>query len=84
MPPKKRLERTAGKRVRSTGTEDSLAIFHGPHAYVSPSWYATSPAVPTWNLAEYVGWSATRCRPSTVRQGSTRGADTELGEKPKG
>jgi transcriptional regulator len=28
----------------------SLAIFHGPHAYVSPSWYA-QPAtqVPTWN-----------------------------------
>ncbi len=30
----------------------SLAIFHGPHAYVSPSWY-TEPArmVPTWNYA---------------------------------
>ena len=29
------------------GTE-VLAIFHGPHAFVSPSWYAT-PGVPTWN-----------------------------------
>ncbi|HEX8912324.1 MAG TPA: FMN-binding negative transcriptional regulator [Humisphaera sp.] len=28
-----------------------LAIFHGPHAYVSPRWYATSPSVPTWNYA---------------------------------
>jgi transcriptional regulator len=28
---------------------DVLAIFHGPHAYVSPSWYETQPAVPTWN-----------------------------------
>src|SRR5258708_30635921 len=27
----------------------SLAIFQGPHAYVSPSWYATDQAVPTWN-----------------------------------
>jgi transcriptional regulator len=27
----------------------TLAIFHGPHAYVSPSWYAAHPAVPTWN-----------------------------------
>lgn len=27
-----------------------LAIFQGPHAYVSPSWYA-SPGVPTWNYA---------------------------------
>jgi transcriptional regulator len=29
--------------------QDSLAIFPGPHAYVSPSWYATPYAVPTWN-----------------------------------
>ena len=27
-----------------------LAIFTGPHAYVSPTWYETDgPAVPTWN-----------------------------------
>lgn len=30
---------------------ESLAIFHGPHAYVSPTWYAVHPAVPTWNYA---------------------------------
>lgn len=31
---------------------ESLAIFHGPHAYVSPSWYAEPvDAVPTWNYA---------------------------------
>ena len=30
----------------------SIAIFHGPHAYVSPSWYAEpAQAVPTWNYA---------------------------------
>jgi transcriptional regulator len=28
-----------------------LAIFHGPHAYVSPSWYGVHPSVPTWNYA---------------------------------
>jgi transcriptional regulator len=33
------------------GHQEALAIFHGPHAYISPSWYATSPAVPTWNYA---------------------------------
>ena len=27
----------------------ALAAFHGPHAYVSPAWYATAAAVPTWN-----------------------------------
>jgi transcriptional regulator len=26
-----------------------LAIFQGPHAYISPSWYKTDLAVPTWN-----------------------------------
>jgi len=30
---------------------DVLTIFAGPHAYISPSWYATEPAVPTWNYA---------------------------------
>jgi len=31
---------------------EAIAIFHGPHAYVSPSWYADpSGAVPTWNYA---------------------------------
>ena len=30
----------------------SIAVFHGPHAYISPSWYvAPSQAVPTWNFA---------------------------------
>ncbi len=28
-----------------------LAIFNGPHAYISPTWYASKPAVPTWNYA---------------------------------
>jgi transcriptional regulator len=31
------------------GGAPTTAIFHGPHAYVSPTWYATAPAVPTWN-----------------------------------
>jgi transcriptional regulator len=36
---------------RAAGVK-SLAIFHGPHAYVSPSWYAEpAQAVPTWNYA---------------------------------
>jgi transcriptional regulator len=34
------------------GGVESIAIFHGPHAYVSPAWYAEpSRAVPTWNYA---------------------------------
>jgi transcriptional regulator len=30
---------------------ESLAIFHGPHAYVSPSLYEGRENVPTWNYA---------------------------------
>jgi transcriptional regulator len=30
---------------------EALAVFHGPHAYVSPSWYGVQPSVPTWNYA---------------------------------
>jgi transcriptional regulator len=30
---------------------EALVIFHGPHAYISPSWYETDPSVPTWNYA---------------------------------
>lgn len=26
-----------------------LVVFWGPHAYISPSWYASAPNVPTWN-----------------------------------
>jgi transcriptional regulator len=32
-----------------TSGKAALAMFHGPHAYISPAWYATHPAVPTWN-----------------------------------
>ena len=28
---------------------ESMAMFWGPHAYVSPTWYAPGPKVPTWN-----------------------------------
>jgi len=29
--------------------KDSLVIFHGPHAYISPSLYEVRESVPTWN-----------------------------------
>ncbi len=36
---------------QSVENKKVLAIFHGPHAYISPTWYKTKPAVPTWNYA---------------------------------
>ena len=44
------------------GKAEALAIFHGPHAYVSPTWYATSPAVPTWNYAAVHVYGKPRAR----------------------
>ncbi|CUB59633.1 Protease synthase and sporulation protein PAI 2 [Bacillus subtilis] len=34
---------------KDIGTQQVLAIFQGPHSYISPSWYETKNAVPTWN-----------------------------------
>jgi transcriptional regulator len=31
--------------------KDSLVIFHGPHAYISPALYEIRESVPTWNYA---------------------------------
>ena len=33
------------------GASHLVAIFQGPHGYVSPSWYRDHPSVPTWNYA---------------------------------
>jgi len=42
----------ANPHARAPAAATSIAIFHGPHAYVSPSWYAEpAAAVPTWNYA---------------------------------
>lgn len=40
----------ANPQSRQIDGAEILAVFSGPHAYVSPSWYA-SPGVPTWNYA---------------------------------
>lgn len=40
---------------REAGTNQALAIFQGPHSYISPAWYPSKlesgKAVPTWNYA---------------------------------
>ena len=42
----------ANPHARGAANVESMAIFHGPHAYVTPSWYADpAGAVPTWNYA---------------------------------
>jgi transcriptional regulator len=42
----------ANPHAQSAPHGPSIAIFHGPHAYVSPRWYGEPDrAVPTWNFA---------------------------------
>ncbi|MCH7865900.1 MAG: FMN-binding negative transcriptional regulator [Proteobacteria bacterium] len=31
------------------GKTEAMAMFWGPHAYISPSWYESEKVVPTWN-----------------------------------
>jgi len=45
------LARANPQLVDLGGGGEALAIFEGPHAYISPTWYAAGPAVPTWNYA---------------------------------
>lgn len=52
------------------GERASVAVFHGPHAYVSPSWYAApAAAVPTWNyaVAHVHGVAAAMTEPGQTR-----------------
>lgn len=50
--------------------QTALVIFSGPHAYISPRWYAEPNTVPTWNYATvhaYGRWE-TLDDPATVKQ----------------
>lgn len=42
------------------GQTEMLAVFSGPHAYVSPRWYESSQAVPTWNYVAVHVYGAPR------------------------
>lgn len=39
---------------------EALAIFHGPHTYISPSWYGAQLAVPTWNYVALHAYGTVR------------------------
>ena len=39
----------ANTQWQHSESQKVLAIFHGPHAYISPSWYVAKNVVPTWN-----------------------------------
>ena len=39
----------ANPQWQSAAAQHVLVIFHGPHAYISPTWYEAQNVVPTWN-----------------------------------
>lgn len=39
----------ANSQWQTAADQRVLVIFHGPHAYISPSWYNARNVVPTWN-----------------------------------
>lgn len=39
------------ERLHELGAHELMVIVSGPQGYVSPGWYESSPAVPTWNFA---------------------------------
>jgi transcriptional regulator len=63
------------------GQSESMAIFQGPHAYVSPTWYATSQAVPTWNYAVVHAYGQARVREDA---GYVAGVVRELSRRHEG
>lgn len=41
----------ANKQWKTFDSDETLIIFNGPHAYITPTWYENHPSVPTWNYA---------------------------------
>lgn len=39
----------ANPQAHALEQQEVLVIFSEPHAYISPTWYASAPNVPTWN-----------------------------------
>jgi transcriptional regulator len=54
------LARANPQVVHLAAGNEVLAVFAGPHAYVSPTWYQTGPSVPTWNYADVHAYGRVR------------------------
>jgi transcriptional regulator len=67
-----------------TGVE-SLVIFQGPHAYISPGWYVSEQSVPTWNytVVHAYGSASLMEHPQRVRELLERTVRTFEGDAPE-
>jgi transcriptional regulator len=52
------------------GQNEVMAAFDRPHAYISPNWYVTTPAVPTWNYATVHAYGLPRIIEDAPRLGA--------------
>src|SRR6266851_7698207 len=65
--------------------DESLVIFHGPHAYISPRWYVSDQSVPTWNYTAVhaYGTASVVEDPQRVRELLERTVRTFEGDAPQ-
>ena len=77
----------ANNQWQTFGSADALAIFQGPHAYISPAWYPTKQetgqAVPTWNYAVVHVWGTVEVFDDTARLRSLLTRLTARHEEPR-
>jgi transcriptional regulator len=50
----------ANPQWRQLAGQEVLAVFSGPHTYVSPSWYEAEDVVPTWNYVAVHAYGTAR------------------------
>jgi transcriptional regulator len=51
---------------------ESLVIFQGPHAYISPSWYVDRAAAPTWDYVAVHCYGTTRLHTGNETEANVR------------
>lgn len=66
------------------GAPPSLVVFTGPHAYISPAWYAEQATVPTWNYTLVHASGQVRLVEDTTRLREMVMRLVELHESPLG
>ena len=62
----------ANEHWKAFGATESLAIFTGPHAYVSPSLYESVESVPTWNYVAVHAYGVPRVLAADAADGPER------------
>ena len=62
----------ANEHWKALGATESLAIFTGPHAYVSPSLYEAAESVPTWNYVAVHAYGVPRVLAADAADGPER------------